>query len=759
MDASVYQAMIVLSQDWNTRYPLVHVKGNNGSMDGDPPAASRYTECKLSKYGEEMIKNIDKNTVDFVPNFDNTFKEPAILPSLLPNYLMNGTSGISCGFAPNIPPHNLTEIYNACLFMLDDIISGKLNEIEEDELENYLIKNIKKYIKGPDLPCGGIIVDNKEWPAIIKTGKGKIVTKAKYEITENKRKEKEMIITELPYQVNKLALVEKIEDYIENNTIEGIKSIIDSSNGDDIKIVITFKKTANHEIVINNLLSKTDLRKNINYNMLGLKNKELMSMNIIDSIDEFLEHASIIIKREAQFDYDKKSQRYRLLDSLLKVLESDETIQEAIQIIRYSKDKVNDLIERFDINEEHANYILSRPLSSLSEEQQEKYDEELSSLHEELPPLLKIINNTDSATFIELRERILELKAKYGDKRRTSIELESEITDEDLIKDEDLIITITSEGNIKSVLASEYNIQRRNGKGSKGVNVKDNEIVTQLFTLNSKDDLLFVTNLGKVHHIKAYKIPKVAKSAKGKNIANYMALEENESLVKTIATKIDYNDDNNYLMLVTDKGQIKKISLSLLSKKRNVTKVISLKDNHHIVDVELVNESDDILIATAKGNCVRYNSSVIRTQGKTAQGVIGIKLKDDSDKVVCLTKVIPNKELLSVTELGLAKKTIENEFSCAKSKGGKGMRGHKLSDKTGNLIVVLPVIKDELLVATSKGKIIRLDIKTLQLSGRDTTGSKLIKLDKNDFVKTVSLAPKTEILEFDNNDNDKGENE
>ena len=742
-DSSVYQATVGLSQDWNMRYPLVHIRGNNGGLDGDPAAASRYTECKLSKYGEEMIKNIDKDTVDFVPNFDNTLQEPTILPSLLPNYLANGTNGIACGFAPNIPSHNLTEIYDACIFLLDDIISGKLNEIEEDKIINYLVSNIKKRIKGPDLPCGGVIIDNKEWSNIIKTGKGKVIVKAKYEIVENKKKEKQMIITELPYQVNKLALVEKIEDMIDNNQIDGIKNIIDSSRGNEVKIVITFKKSANHEIAINNLLSKTDLKKNINYIMYGLKNKELKGMNIIDAIDEFLEHGLIVTQREAKYDYDKKNNRALLLDAMIKILESDETLSEAIEIIRYHKEnKLADLMERFDLNEEQANYILSRQLNSLSEEQQEKYINESNILNEEIPVLKSIMDNENNAAFKKLRNKLEELKDKYGDERRTAIEIESEITDEDLIKDEDLIITITSEGNIKSVLASEYNTQRRNGKGSKGVNVKDNEIVTQLFTLNSKDDLLFITNIGKVHHIKAYKIPKVAKTAKGRNIANYMSLEENEYLVKTIATKIDYDNEDNYLMLVTDKGQIKKMALNLLSKRRNVTKVLTLKDNHKIVDAELVNESDDILLATAKGNCARYNSSVIRAQGKTSQGVIGIRMKEDTDKVVCLTKVAPDKELLSVTELGLAKKTHESEFTCAKTKGGKGIRGHKLSDKTGDLVTIIPVIDDELLVATSKGKIIRLDIVSLQSSKRDTTGSRLIKLEKDDLLKTVSLAPK-----------------
>lgn len=438
---------------------------------------------------------------------------------------------------------------------------------------------------------------------------------------------------------------------------------------------------------------------------------------------------------------------------MLKILESDETLDDAIRIIRYDKEeKINNLMTRFDLTEEQAKYIISRQLNSISVEQFEKYQEEENTLESDMKQLKEIIDNENNALYEELINKIKELKSKYGDERRTQIELKTETTDEDLIENEDLIITITSEGNIKSVLESEYNIQRRNGKGSKGADMKDNEIVTQLFTLKSKDDLLFVTNQGKIHHIKAYKIPKTSKSAKGKNIANYVSLEEDEALVKTIATKIDYDKEEQYLLFITDKGQVKKLSLNMLSKRGHVTKALTLIEDHQIVDVELVNEDNDIFIATSKGMSTKFNVSVIRAQGKTSRGVIGIKLKEEDDKVVSLTKVIPNKHLLSVTELGLAKITPESEFSCAKNRGGKGVKCHKLSEKTGNLVGVVSIDNEDLLVCTKNGKIIRLLSNSLQASSRITTGTKLIKLDKNDYVKTISLAPKTEVLEETDNE-------
>lgn len=740
-DQSAYGALVGLSQPWSMRYPLISFKGNNGSEDNDPPAAMRYTECKLSKIGYEMVKSLDKDSVDFVPNFDETWTEPTVMPNLVPNFLINGSEGISCGFAPKIPSHNITEVYDACISILNDIITGKLNEIPDEELEDYLAKSIMKHIKGPDFPGGSIIIDNKEWPQIVRTGKGKITTMAKYELVQTKKKETQMVITELPYQVCKKTLVDKIKNLIENKSIEGIKSVIDASSGDDgINILITFKKNTNHEIIINNLLAKTDLKKNINYNMYGLKNKTLVELNIIMAIDEFLEHSALIVQRESQFDYNKKLERLTRVQAMLKILASDETLDKAIQIIRYDKDKkVANLMTEFDLTEEQTEYILSRQLGSISVEQFEKYKEEDEELETDIKALNIIINNEDNALYKEVLKHFEELKDKYGDKRRTVIELKDETTDEDLIEDENLIITITSEGNIKSVSESEYSKQKRNGKGSKGVTMKDDEVITQLFTLSSKDDLLFITNQGRIHHIKAYKIPKVSKTAKGKNIVNYISLEDNEYVVKTLATRIS---PEQYIMFVTDKGQIKKLSLDLLSKKRSITKAITLKDDHIIKDVELVNENDEIIIATAKGNCIRIPVDTIRAQGKTAQGVIGIRMKTEDDCVAGLTKVSEGQDVLTITSLALAKKTDESTYQCAKNKGGKGIRCHKLSDKTGELVGILAMKDEDLLLCTQNGKIIRISSDDVRESKRDTTGNKLQNLDKGDFIKSISLAPK-----------------
>lgn len=743
MDTSAYKALVGLAQPWNMRYPLITFKGNVGSIDNDPPAAMRYTECKLSKIGYEMAQGLDRNAVDFTPNFDDTWREPIVMPTLIPNYLANGTEGIACGFAPKIPTHNLGEIYDACMFVLKDIISGELSEISDDELEDYLVKGIMKYMKGPDFPGGGLIIDNKEWPQIIRTGKGRIITSAKYEIVETKRKDKQMVITELPYQVNKKALVEKIEDLVDNGSIDGVKDIIDASSGTNgLKILITFKKNANYEIIINNLLAKTDLKKNISYNMYGLKNKELVDSNILIAIDEFLEHSATVVQRECQYDHDKKAERLVKVQAMLKILESDETLDDAIKIIRYDKDKkIENLMERFDITADQADYVISRQLSAISIEQFEKYQTEEDELETSIEQLRIIVENEDNALYREVLNRFKELRKKYADERRTTIELKDETTVEDLIEDEDLIITITSEGNIKSVSASEYTKQRKNGKGSKGVAMKDNEIITQLFTLSSKDDLLFVTNSGRIHHLKAYKIPKVAKSAKGKNIVNYLSLEEDEVVVKTLATRIEPGTDQ-YAMFVTDKGQIKRLSLDLLSKKRNITKAITLKEGHEIKDVVLVEENDEIIVATAKGNCIRVSASAIKPQGKTAQGVIGIRMKTDDDCVAGLTKVEEDQDVLTITSLALAKKTDESEYPCAKNKGGKGIKCHKLSEKTGPLVGILAMNDEDLLLCTQNGKIIRISSEDVRETKRDTTGCRLQNLDKGDCIKSISLAPK-----------------
>ncbi len=728
-EGSVYQALINKGQTWTMRYPIIDIRGNSGSVDGDPAAAMRYTEARLSEYGEALLKDINKNTVDFTTNFDDTLKEPTVLPSLIPNFLANGTDGIACGFATDVPPHNLTELYNACIFMIDRTLKD----------QSYEAKELMKYIKGPDFPTGGIITNTKELKKAFETGRGKVTVKARYEVETDSKQRSKMTITELPYRVNKLKLIEKIESLVESGELEGIKEIIDSSKGDDIRIIINFKKGVDPTLVINNLLNKTDLKKNISYNIIALENKAILNdANILDCLNSFLFHCVNVIRRRSQFDLDKMQYRMMMLEAIFAALSN---LDEFINVVRTSEQPVQAIMELLDLTEEQAKYLYDMRISVLSNQNETKLRNEYAKLEEEVPVLQAIITN-DQACLTRLKVEMAELRDKFGDERKTEIALEEEITDEDLIKNEDLIVTITSEGNIKSVLESEYNTQKRNGKGNKGADTKDDEIITDLFTVQSKDDLLFITNKGKVHHIKAYMLPKTSRIAKGKNIANYLTLEKDEYPVKTVATKLAENTESS-LMLLTDHGQIKKLSLSLLSKKKKYTTVIGLKDDHKLVDANLVTEDDEILLGTANGQALRFNSSLVKNTGRTAMGVIGIKLAE-VDSAVSLVKITKDCDILSITELGLAKRTQESKYP-VKGRATRGVQSHKISDKTGKVVAYIPVVNENILIGTNNGKIIRLYADTLPQSNRNTTGNKAIKLDKDDTVATATLAPNTDL--------------
>lgn len=728
-EGSVYQALINKGQTWTMRYPIIDIRGNSGSVDGDPAAAMRYTEARLSEYGEALLKDINKNTVDFTTNFDDTLKEPTVLPSLIPNFLANGTDGIACGFATDVPPHNLTELYNACIFMIDRTLKD----------QSYEAKELMKYIKGPDFPTGGIITNTKELKKAFETGRGKVTVKARYEVETDSKQRSKMTITELPYRVNKLKLIEKIESLVESGELEGIKEIIDSSKGDDIRIIINFKKGVDPTLVINNLLNKTDLKKNISYNIIALENKAILNdANILDCLNSFLFHCVNVIRRRSQFDLDKMQYRMMMLEAIFAALSN---LDEFINVVRTSEQPVQAIIELLDLTEEQAKYLYDMRISVLSNQNETKLRGEYAKLEEEVPVLQAIITN-DQACLTRLKVEMTELRDKFGDERKTEIALEEEITDEDLIKNENLIVTITSEGNIKSVLESEYNTQKRNGKGNKGADTKDDEIITDLFTVQSKDDLLFITNKGKVHHIKAYMLPKTSRIAKGKNIANYLTLEKDEYPVKTVATKLAENTESS-LMLLTDHGQIKKLSLSLLSKKKKYTTVIGLKDDHKLVDANLVTEDDEILLGTANGQALRFNSSLVKNTGRTAMGVIGIKLAE-GDSAVSLVKITKDCDILSITELGLAKRTQESKYP-VKGRATRGVQSHKISDKTGKVVAYIPVVNENILIGTNNGKIIRLYADTLPQSNRNTTGNKAIKLDKDDTVATATLAPNTDL--------------
>ena len=721
-----YPTMVGMAQPWNMRYPIIEIQGNLGNIDGDPAAASRYTECRLTRYGEMMMNDIDKNVVDTRATYDDTSVEPVVASGLICNYLLNPSTGIACGFSTNTASHNLTEVYNALIYILEESIK------EDGEVE---IERLLELIQGPDFPTGAIIVDNNDWYKIFTEGKGKVTVRAKYEIIEDKKKTY-IKVTEIPYGVNKLKLVNSIEDKIQKGILTDIKEVIDASNEDLINIQIILKKSANPDLVISNLLAKTDLQTNFNYNMNTLLDKQLKQTGIMDCLYEFINHGLEILKRRAQYDVDKINKRILLLEGVIKVLEDLDT---TIDIIRNHENSLDDLMNHFELEQVQAEYVLDMKLRRISNTDEEKVQNELDELYDRLPKLLDIINN-ETATIIALKEELEVIRDKFGDERRTSFDLSSKatITIEDLVVDEDLIITVTSEGNIKSVAASEYNTQKRGGKGNKGAKTKDDENVVDLFSVHSKDDLLFITNTGRCHTLKAYEIPKVAKNAKGKNVVNYLQLEDGEHPVSILATNIEENK-NNALTIITKQGRIKRLELNQLSNKFSYTRIIKLLDNDDIVNALLAKETDEVLIVTNKGLYVRFPVETVRPQGRTATGVTGINFKIEDDFVLTSTIITDKDELVTVSELGIGKRASASEYTASKNRAGKGFVFYKANARTGNVAACITINnKEDLLITTAKGLVIRIASDNVSLLSKSAMGTKLINLDKDDTVVSVA---------------------
>lgn len=731
-DISLYDALTRLGQNWVMRYPLIDTTTSFGNRDGFKAAAYRYTTCHLSKYGDAVCKDIEKDTVNYMDNFDNTLKEPMTLPSLLPNFLANGTNGIAVSMSTYVPPHNLTEIYDAILFMIDKALKD----------EDYECSDIAKIIKGPDFPDGGIITSNKEWLKIISEGKGKVILRCKYDIEEDKRHNKIIRITELPYQVNKLKLVNKIDDLRIDNKVEGIREVLDvTKRTENCNIQIKLKKSANPDLVIKHLLSKTDLQISINYNVKALLDGMPKEFGILDCLEQFIIHSMEIVRRRSQYDLTKLNHNILILEGVQKAIEN---IDKVIHIIREEDNPIQSLQDELDLEEEQAKYVYDMKISRLSKVSEEKVETDLSNMYEQLPHLINLTKD-DEVILKQLIEEFTEMKNKYGDERRTTIELEDEIELVDLIKDEELIVTITSDQNIKSVATNEYNKQRRAGKGSKGADTKDDELVVDLFTVNSKDDLLFITNTGRCHTVKAYKIPKVNKSSRGKNLANFVSMEEGEHPIKTLATNL--NDKERYLVLVSKKGQVKRLALAQLSNRFNVTKVMGLADDDEVVGALLAKDDEEVMILTANSLSTRFNSNTVRPSGRSARGVKGIKLSE-GDEVIGILSMHSNTEVVTVTKYGIAKATKEEEFA-SKSRGCKGIFCHKVSDKTGPVVSAFILDNANILIATANGKTIRIDANNIAHSSRHTTGTKLINLDKDDYVVAVTCLPEEQIEEIE----------
>ena len=721
-----YPTMVGMAQPWNMRYPIIEIQGNLGNIDGDPAAASRYTECRLTKYGEMMMSNIEKNVVDTRATYDDTNIEPIVASGLIANYLLNPSTGIACGFSTTTASHNLTEVYTALEYILEE-------SIKEDG--DVSIEQLLDIIKGPDFPTGAVIVDNSDWYKIFTEGKGRVTVRAKYEVVTDKKKTY-IKVTEIPYGVNKLKLVNSIEDKVQKGILTDIKEVIDASNEDLINIQIILKKGANPDLVISNLLAKTDLQTNFNYNMNTLLDKQLKQTGIMDCLYEFINHGLEIIRRRTEYDIDKINKRVLLLEGIIKVLEDLDT---TIEIIRTHDNPLEDLMNHFELEEAQAEYILDMKLRRISNTDEEKVQNELDELYDKLPKLLAIIN--DERTAMEtLKAELSEIKAKFGDERRTEIDLTTKatITTEDLVVDEDLIITVTSEGNIKSVSATEYNTQKRGGKGNKGAKTKDDEDVVDLFSVHSKDDLLFITNTGRCHTLKAYEIPKVARNAKGKNVVNYLKLDEGEHPVSILATNIEENKDNS-LTIITKQGRIKRLELNQLSNRFSYTRIISLFEGDDIVKALLAKDDDEVLIVTNKGLYVRFPADTVRPQGRSATGVIGINFKLEDDFVLTSTIITDKDEIVTVSELGIGKRASASEYSASKNRGGKGFLFYKANERTGNVAACIAINNNEdLLITTAKGLVIRIASNNVSLLSKSAMGTKLINIDKDDAVVSVA---------------------
>ena len=735
--ASVYEAMIGLVQDWTMRYPLIELQGNPGNIDGDGPAADRYTECRLTRIGEALMKDIDKGFVETRPNYDDTTTEPVVASGLIANALINATNGIACGFSTTMASHNLTEVYDA----LDYILAQALKDEDAD------INHLTKIIKGPDFPTGGVIVDNSEWHKIFTEGKGKVVLRAKYEIVTNK-KQTIIQISEIPFGVNKLKLVNSIESKIETDQLTDIKEVIDASSEGRINIQIILKKGANPDLVLNNLFAKTDLQSNFNYNMVTLLNKKLQqSSSILDCLYDFTNHGLEIVKKRAEYDLTKVNKRIHLLEGLLNVLGD---LDRALEVIRVDEDPKASLIAYYGLDDEQAEYILDMKIRRINNQDVNKLQQESDDLNIKKPFLESIINE-EKVTLNELRKELAEIKEKFGDDRKTVIDIidKTNIAYEDLIEEEDLVITITSDGNIKSVSASEYNSQRRGGKGNKGAKVKDDEIIVDSFSVRSKDDLIFVTNTGRAHTIKAYAIQKTTKAGKGKNIVNYLKLETDEHPVSTLAANL--SDTESFLTIVTKLGTIKRIGLDKLSTKFSYTNIMSLEEGDDIVKAVLTKDGDEVMIVSDNGLYVRFPIETVRPMGRTAMGVKGIDIQP-GNCVLTMVKVSENDEVVTVSGNGIGKRTSISEYPASKNRGGKGYAFYKPSERTGKVTGVITLSNNEdILVTTVNGQVIRIKSSCISLLGRTAQGVKLIDLSEGDTVSSVAKIITSENEEGEDN--------
>lgn len=724
-DSSIYQAMVRMAQNFSMRYMLVDGHGNFGSIDGDGAAAQRYTEARMSRLAVEMLADIDKNTVDFVPNYDENEKEPVVLPARIPNLLVNGSSGIAVGMATNIPPHNLAEVIDGVV----KIIDNKINENRETDVEELM-----ECIKGPDFPTGANILGRSGIRAAYKTGRGKILVRSETEIVSLPNGREKIVVTEIPYQVNKARLVEKIADLARDKRIEGIADILDESSGDDIKITIDLKKDANSNVVLNQLFKYTQLQESFGVIMLALVDGKPVVLNLKTMLEEFLKHQKEVVTRRTKFDLEKAERRAHILEGMKIAIEN---IDEVIKTIRESYDDAKErLMEKFALSDLQAQAILEMQLRRLQGLEYEKIEAEYQELLKKIAYLKSILAD-ENLLYGVIKDEITAVRDKYKDDRRTKIiNNPGEIDIEDLIEEETSVITLSNLNYVKRTPLDTYKSQNRGGRGIIGMQTREEDFVKDLFVCSSHDTLLFFTNKGKVYKAKGYQIPEAGRQARGTAIVNLLEVANGETVNAVIPVKAF--DENTYLVMITKQGVIKKTDMtSFINIRKGGLNAVNLRENDELISVFVTDGTKNIFVGTHNGMGIRFDENDVRPMGRGATGVRAIKLKDD-DYVVSAAAVDESLKLLNVTENGYGKRTDINEFN-VQQRGGMGVKSHQITEKTGKIVGSVMVSEgEELMLITSEGVIIRLRCSDISTFGRASQGVKLINL--NDGVMVAGVA-------------------
>ena len=726
-DSSIYGALVNMAQDWSTRYPLVDGHGNFGSVDGDGAAAMRYTEARLSKISMEMLADINKNTVDFAPNFDETEKEPTVLPARYPNLLVNGTSGIAVGMATNIPPHNLKEIIAAVVKIIDNIVE----ENRDTEIEEIL-----KIVKGPDFPTGATILGTRGIEEAYRTGRGKIRVRAVSNIETLPNGKSQIIVTELPYLVNKARLIEKIADLVKEKKIDGITALNDHSSREGMRICIELRRDVNANVLLNKLYKHTQLQDTFGVIMLALVNNQPKVMNLMEILKHYLAHQEEVVTRRTQYDLNKARERAHILEGLLKALDN---IDEVIRIIRGSENtqvaKVR-LMERFELSDAQAQAIVDMRLRTLTGLEREKLEAEYKELMARIRRLEAILADRNLLLRV-IREEILAISEKYGDERKTAIGFdEFDISMEDMIPNENTVITMTKLGYIKRMTVDNFRSQNRGGKGIKGMQTIEDDYIDELLMTTTHHYLMFFTNMGKVYRLKAYEIPEAGRTARGTAIINLLQLQAGEKITAVLSLK-DYSQ-GQYLFMATKSGIVKKTPIQDYANVRKTgLAAISLKDDDELIEVKFTDNKKDIILVTKYGQCIRFKDTDVRSTGRVSMGVRGINLSD-GDEIIGMQLCSQGDYLLIVSEKGMGKRTSMSEFS-VQNRGGKGVKCYKITEKTGNVVGVKAVNDDnEVMMITTEGIIIRIACSDISILGRITSGVKLMNLDEKVSVASIA---------------------